>query len=84
VCSSDLQGFATPVFQDKVEVISQRIVGEKHLSLKLKMHGQAIDGIWFGRTEALPARAELAYRLVLDSWQGQRKLKLHVENMRTA
>ncbi len=78
------QGFAAPVFQDKVEVISQRIVGEKHLSLKLKMHDQAIDGIWFGRTEALPARAELAYRLVLDSWQGQRKLKLHVENMRTA
>ena len=78
------QGFAAPVFQDTVEVISQRIVGEKHLSLKLKLHGQAIDGIWFGRTETLPARAELAYRLVLDSWQGQRKLKLHVENMRTA
>jgi len=78
------QGFAAPVFHDTVEVISQRIVGEKHLSLKLKMHGQAIDGIWFGRTEALPAYAELAYRLVLDSWQGQRKLKLHVENMRTA
>ena len=78
------QGFAAPVFQDSVEVISQRIVGEKHLSLKLKLHGQTIDGIWFGRTEALPARAELAYRLVLDSWQGQRKLKLHVENMRTA
>jgi single-stranded-DNA-specific exonuclease len=48
------------------------------------MHGQAIDGIWFGRTEALPSRAELAYRLVLDSWQGQRKLTLHVENIRTA
>jgi single-stranded-DNA-specific exonuclease len=78
------QGFAEPVFHDKVEVISQRIVGEKHLSLKLKLHGQAIDGIWFGHTEPLPAYAELAYRLVLDSWQGQRKLKLHIENMRTA
>ncbi len=78
------QGFAAPLFHDTLEVISQRIVGEKHLSLKLKMHGQAIDGIWFGRTEALPAYAELAYRLVLDSWQGQRKLKLHIENMRTA
>ena len=78
------QGFAAPLFHDRVEVISQRIVGEKHLSLKLKLHGQAIDGIWFGHTEPLPAFAELAYRLVLDSWQGQRKLKLHVENMRTA
>jgi single-stranded-DNA-specific exonuclease len=78
------QGFAAPVFHNRIEVISQRIVGEKHLSLKLKLHGQAIDGIWFGRTDALPAYAELAYRLVLDSWQGQRKLKLHVEHMRTA
>lgn len=78
------QGFAAPLFHDKVEVISQRIVGEKHLSLKLKLHGQPMDGIWFGHTEPLPAYAELAYRLVPDSWQGQRKLKLHVENMRTA
>jgi single-stranded-DNA-specific exonuclease len=78
------QGFAEPVFQDKVEVLSQRIVADKHLSLKLKLHGQAIDGIWFGHTQALPNYAELAYRLVLDSWQGQRKLKLHVENMRSA
>lgn len=78
------QGFAAPLFHDRVEVISQRIVGEKHLSLKLKLHGQSIDGIWFGHTEALPAYADVAYRLVLDSWQGQRKLKLHIENMRTA
>ena len=77
------QGFAAPLFHDRVEVISQRIVGEKHLSLKLKLHGQSIDGIWFGHTEPLPAYAELAYRLVLDHWQGQRKLKLHVENTRT-
>ena len=48
------------------------------------LHGQLVDGIWFGRQEALPAEAELAYRLVLDHWQGQRKLKLHIENMRTA
>lgn len=78
------QGFAAPVFHDRLEVVSQRIVGEKHLSLKLKLHGQAIDGIWFGHTEPLPAYAELAYRLVLESWQGKRKLKLHVENMLTA
>ena len=30
------QSFAAPLFHDTVEVISQRIVGEKHLSLKLK------------------------------------------------
>ena len=78
------QGFDMPVFQDQIDVLNQRIVGEKHLSLKLRLHGQLIDGIWFGRQEALPPQAELAYRLVLDHWQGQRKLKLQIENMRTA
>lgn len=78
------QGFETPVFLDRFDVLNQRIVGEKHLSLKLRVHGQLIDGIWFGRDQALPAQAELAYRVVLDHWQGQRKLKLQVENMRSA
>ena len=29
------QGFAPPTFSEEVEVLSQRLVGEKHLSLKL-------------------------------------------------
>jgi len=78
------QGFAPPVFQDQVMVVSQRIVGEKHLSLKLQLHGQAIDGIWFGRTEPLPAQALLAYRLDINTWQGRDKLQLHIETMPAA
>ncbi len=73
------QGFAPPVFSEEVEVVSQRLVGEKHLSLKLRHQGQAIDGIWFGRTEPLPARAHLAFRLDADEWQGQRRLRFLVE-----
>jgi len=34
--------------------VSQRLVGEKHLALKLKHQGQPVDGIWFGHTEPLP------------------------------
>lgn len=30
------QGFAAPTFSEEVEVVSQRLVGEKHLALKLK------------------------------------------------
>ena len=78
------QGFAAPVFQDKVQVISQRIVGDKHLWLKLKLHDQAIDGIWFNHTTPLPTQAEVAYRLALDHWQGQGKLQLQVQHMRSA
>ncbi len=69
------QGFAPPVFSEEVEVISQRLVGEKHLALKLRHQGQPVDGIWFGRTEPLPARAQLAFRLEADEWQGVRRVR---------
>ena len=35
------QGFAPPVFSEEVEVVSQRLVGEKHLALKLQAPGPA-------------------------------------------
>ena len=73
------QGFAPPTFSDEVEVVSQRLVGEKHLSLKLRLAGQPVDGIWFGQTEPLPPRVRLAFRLDADEWQGVRRLRLMVE-----
>lgn len=75
------QGFAPPVFSEEVEVISQRLVGEKHLALKLRHQGQPVDGIWFGHTEPLPARALLAFRLESDEWQGVRRVRLLVEGV---
>ena len=73
------QGFAAPTFSEEVEVVSQRLVGEKHLSLKLKHQGQPVDGIWFGHTEPLPARVTLAFRLDADEWQGVRRVRFLVE-----
>jgi len=73
------QGFAPPTFSEELEVISQRLVGEKHLALKLKHQGQPVDGIWFGRTEPLPQRVLLAFRLDADEWQGVRRVRFLVE-----
>ena len=73
------QGFAPPTFSEELEVVSQRLVGEKHLSLKLRHQGEMVDGIWFGHTEPLPAKVLLAYRLDINEWQGQRKLQFLVE-----
>ena len=73
------QGFAPPVFSEEVEVLSQRLVGEKHLALKLRHQGQPVDGIWFNRTEPLPARAKIAYRLDADEWQGQKRVRFLIE-----
>jgi single-stranded-DNA-specific exonuclease len=77
------QGFAPPTFSEEVEVLSQRLVGEKHLALKLKHQGQPVDGIWFGRTEPLPPRVLLAFRLDADEWQGMRRVRFLVEGAET-
>jgi single-stranded-DNA-specific exonuclease len=73
------QGFAPPVFCEEVQVVSQRLVGEKHLALKLKHQGEPVDGIWFGHTEPLPERVKIAFRLDADEWQGQRRVRFLVE-----
>ncbi|MDO8251997.1 MAG: single-stranded-DNA-specific exonuclease RecJ [Rhodoferax sp.] len=78
------QGFAPPTFSEEVEVISQRLVGEKHLALKLKHQGQPVDGIWFGHTEPLPARVKLAFRLDADAWNGIRRVRFLVEGAEIA
>ena len=75
------QGFAAPTFSEEVEIVSQRLVGERHLALKLRHQGQPVDGIWFGRVEPLPNRAVLAFRLDADEWQGQRRVRFLVEGM---
>jgi single-stranded-DNA-specific exonuclease len=73
------QGFAPPVFCEEVQIVSQRLVGEKHLALKLKHQGEPVDGIWFGHTEPLPERVKLAFRLDADEWQGQRRVRFLIE-----
>ncbi|WHZ12477.1 MAG: Single-stranded-DNA-specific exonuclease RecJ [Burkholderiaceae bacterium] len=73
------QGFAAPLFCEEVEVVSQRIVGSGHLALKIRHQGQPVDGIWFGRSEPVPARARLAYRLEFDDWQGAPRVRFVVE-----
>lgn len=75
------QGFSPPLFNDTVQIMSQRIVGEKHLALKMKLKGRPIDGIWFGRTDSLPSQAHLAFRMEIDHWQGLDRLKLMIEGM---
>jgi single-stranded-DNA-specific exonuclease len=75
------QGFAPPTFSEEVEVVSQRLVGEKHLALKLKHQGQPVDGIWFGHTEPLPAKVTLAFRLDADEWNGVRRVRFLVEGV---
>ena len=73
------QGFEAPLFCDEVQVLQQRLVGEKHLKLRLKHGNTQRDAIWFGHAEPLPTHVRLAYRLSLDEWNGQARVQMVVE-----
>ncbi|HEX6706838.1 MAG TPA: single-stranded-DNA-specific exonuclease RecJ [Albitalea sp.] len=73
------QAFEPPLFSDLVEVVSQRLVGEKHLKLTVRHGGMVREAIWFGRVEPVPERVTLAYRLSLDEFNGRQRVQMVVE-----
>ena len=81
------QGFPQPVFYGEFEVTQQSLMKEKHLRLMLRPIGASelaantkpITAVWFNRTQSLPAKAKLAYRLVTDRYQGQARIQLMIE-----
>lgn len=74
------QGFAPPLFSGEFDVASQSLVKERHLKLKLTRGTQRFDAIWFNRTEALPARVTLAWRLTCHTYNGVSRVQLVVEH----
>ncbi len=73
------QAFEAPLFCDVVDVLAQRLVGDKHLKLRVRHLGQTRDAIWFGHAEPVAERVRLAYRLALDEYKGQQRLQMIVE-----
>jgi single-stranded-DNA-specific exonuclease len=72
-------GFAAPLFCSEWKVMQQRLVGDKHLKLKLARGRLQLEGIWFGRTQALPSQARLVYRPSINRWRGQPEIQVQVQ-----
>jgi single-stranded-DNA-specific exonuclease len=75
------QGFPPPLFADEFAVESQRLVGEKHLRLRLARDGRRFDAIAFRRESPLPDRVRAAYALGIDEWNGTQGLELRIEHV---
>ncbi|ANN77423.1 single-stranded-DNA-specific exonuclease RecJ [Bordetella flabilis] len=73
-------GFAAPLFLDRFQVRSQRLLGDKHLKLSLERGHQRFDAIWFGQTRLLPETVDMAYRLEQNVWNGRVSVQLVVEH----
>ncbi|MDP1927490.1 MAG: single-stranded-DNA-specific exonuclease RecJ [Thiobacillus sp.] len=74
------QGFAAPSFCATFDVVAQRIVGEKHLKLKLAKAGTTFDGMQFFHTDPLPARVQAVYALMTNEYNGQQLLQLRLQH----
>ncbi|MDJ0741206.1 MAG: single-stranded-DNA-specific exonuclease RecJ [Gammaproteobacteria bacterium] len=78
------QGFAEPTFDGEFDVVSSRVVGDRHWKLVLRHPdgGPAVDAIAFNAVEyqaQMPARIRAAYKLDENEWQGRVSLQLRVD-----
>jgi single-stranded-DNA-specific exonuclease len=74
------QGFPQPVFCDTFAVESQRVVGEKHLKLRLMKDGRRYEAMRFGALEPLPEKVRAAYRLAVNEFNGLKTVQITVEH----
>lgn len=81
------QGFPEPVFDNDFDLVDWRVVGERHLKLRLGCEGIAepLSAIQFGWDGVVPPRRlRVAYQLDLDDFRGRRSIQLLVRHIQPA
>ncbi len=74
------QGFPAPLFTGEFDVAAQRIVGEKHLKLKLAREGKVFEAMHFFHPDPLPDRIRAVYALMPNEFNGQQSLQLKLQH----
>lgn len=79
------QGFPQPAFSARFRVESQRVVGEKHLKLKLKRAESAVvgdihDAMLFFYSDPIPGLIDVVYRLQVNEYNGNTTLQLVLDH----
>jgi single-stranded-DNA-specific exonuclease len=77
------QGFPEPRFYDAFEVASQRIVGERHLKLRLKRDSRIYEAILFGHSDPLPTSIRAVYRFGVNEYNGSSTVQLTLDHWET-
>jgi single-stranded-DNA-specific exonuclease len=78
------QGFPPPLFCDTFVVEGQRVVGERHLKLKLLKDGRRLEAMRFNSLDPLPSRVRAAYRVSVNEFNGLKRAQLTIENVEPA
>ena len=74
------QGFPAPLFTARFEVVSQRVVGDKHLKLKLARAGATFEAMQFFHADPLPGQIRAVYALMPNEFNGQQSLQLKLQH----
>ena len=74
------QGFPEPLFEGDFHVQTQRVVGEKHLKLKLSSPAGNFDAIRFFSAEPAPDNIRAVYSLSINEYNGKESLQLIVRH----
>lgn len=74
------QGFAEPLFESSFDVMEQRVVGEKHLKLRLSREGVQLEAMHFFSPEPWPAHARAVFSLGINEYNGRETLQLIVRH----
>jgi single-stranded-DNA-specific exonuclease len=80
------QGFPEPVFDGEFQLVASRVVGDKHVKMRLAgQTGTEIDAIAFNQApEGIAPKwssARMAYRLDINEYRGSRSVQLVVDYM---
>ncbi|MEQ1518639.1 MAG: single-stranded-DNA-specific exonuclease RecJ, partial [Usitatibacteraceae bacterium] len=70
------QGFAAPSFTGNFRVIEQRVVGQKHLKLKVSLGGTTFEAMRFGSPDPLKTSIDAVFRPSINEFRGQSTLQL--------
>jgi single-stranded-DNA-specific exonuclease len=74
------QGFPAPLFTGLFDVAAQRVVGEKHLKLRLVRNGDVFEAMHFFHRDPLPERIRAVYALMPNEYNGQQSLQLKLQH----
>src|SRR5262249_16037836 len=78
------RGFPAPLFCDRFRVESQRVVGERHLRLRLLKDGRRLEAMRFNSLGPLPSSVLAAYRIGVNEFNGLKSVQLTVEHAEAA
>lgn len=75
------QGFVAPSYLGRFQLMEQRIVGEKHLKLRVRHGAESFEAIRFGSADSLPTQIEAIYRPTINIFRGSAVIQFNIDHV---